>query len=936
MNKCRSNPCQNGAICTNTGADSFRCTCVPGYIGDRCQTEINMCMPDPCKNGASCANRRTDYYCACPAGFTGKNCQTNINECAPNPCFNGGSCADLINDYNCTCVPGFTGKDCNVNINECHSSPCLNGGQCIDEVNGYRCQCRPGFTGVNCQTNIDDCAPNPCKNGGEYEINKHKATFHFRTIEVQKIRDAFATCTCLPGYTGKSCEIDINECLPDICNNGSCTDKVNGYECSCFAGYNGTNCEININDCSSNPCQNGGKCVDGVNSYKCQCLPGYTDKHCGTNINECDSRPCLNGAKCIDGIANYTCNCSAGYEGRNCQQRINHCASKPCNNSGTCINELTEFRCVCATGYTGKTCDINMDDCLPNPCNMTGSLRCIDQVAAYKCDCIKGYTGKFCEIDVDDCDPGNTDIAIEGVGVVTEFGFCGRNGKCIDGINMYNCSCDKGWTGKKCEIDIDECQTHPCKNGGSCFQTYNADYVCECQQGFKGKNCSINIDDCAKNPCCEGSTCIDGINDFTCSCAAGMKGIDCCSTFEEMISTPWRRRKNILILGDLNSDMLRRNASSELGQQGKKLQRVLKRAGVKNVIKEPTRIAEATETLIDLIITSTVSKVVKAGSIELSISDHKLVYCVTNLQQTRKKPLIKYSRNYKNMDINGFREALETTPWWVSSVFEETDDVLNAWELLYNNVVDEYIKVRKAKVRKDSLPWITTDIRKIMNRRYRLLNKWQRDKDPQTHHQYKEARNLARKELRKAESKYWRQEFEKAGNSKEFWQTVKRVERKKVIKRLGPEDENCQIHTEDASKAEVLNTFCSNVGQELAEKLPESQKEKPEKATGPDNIRAKDLSIAGEFIINGIRGLFNKILHQREFPQNWKCGKLKVAYKSGMPTNRGNYRPLSMLSILSKMLEGHQLTNMQRGINCIVQSNGDILKGNQQKFYCYF
>ena len=286
------------------------------------------------------------------------------------------------------------------------------------------------------------------------------------------------------------------------------------------------------------------------------------------------------------------------------------------------------------------------------------------------------------------------------------------------------------------------------------------------------------------------------------------------------------------------------------------------------------------------------------------------------------------------MDINGFREALETTPWWVSSVFEETDDVLNAWELLYNSVVDEYIKVRKAKVRTDSLPWVTTDIRKIMNRRYRLLNKWQRDKDPQTHHQYKEARNLVRKELRKAESKYWRQEFEKAKKAKEFWQTVKRVERKKVIKRLGPiEDENGQIHTEDASKAEVLNTFFSNVGQELAEKLPGSQKEqysfinritptidsvsvdnqhlskqlgkiKPEKATGPDNIRAKDLSIAGEFIMNGIRGLFEKILHQKEFPQNWKCGKLKVAYKSGMPTNRGSYRPLSMLSILSKMLEG--------------------------------
>ena len=34
-------------------------------------------------------------------------------------------------------------------------------------------------------------APNPLL-AGDYEVNKHKAIFHFRTIGVQEIRDAFA------------------------------------------------------------------------------------------------------------------------------------------------------------------------------------------------------------------------------------------------------------------------------------------------------------------------------------------------------------------------------------------------------------------------------------------------------------------------------------------------------------------------------------------------------------------------------------------------------------------------------------------------------------------------------------------------------------------------------------------------------------------------
>lgn len=110
------------------------------------------------------------------------------------------------------------------------------------------------------------------------------------------------TCSCIPGMTGRICDIDIDDCISAPClNNGQCIDELGGFHCNCNGtGYEGKNCELNIDECVSNPCTNGARCIDQVKDYFCECHAGYKGKNCDQDINECESNPCQYNSTCLE------------------------------------------------------------------------------------------------------------------------------------------------------------------------------------------------------------------------------------------------------------------------------------------------------------------------------------------------------------------------------------------------------------------------------------------------------------------------------------------------------------------------------------------------------------------------------------------------------------------------------------------------------------
>ena len=105
-------------------------------------------------------------------------------------------------------------------------------------------------------------------------------------------------------------------------------------------------------------------------------------------------------------------------------------------------------------------------------------------------------------------------------------------------------------------------------------------------------------------------------------------------------------------------------------------------------------------------------------------------------------------------------------------MLDEIDDVTYCFETFYNDIIKEQEnKKRQGKLKKTkSLPCVNGDVRKLKNKRYRALLSWQKDESNcALKRKYKDLRNQARKELRIAETNYWKDQFKKANKNKDHY-----------------------------------------------------------------------------------------------------------------------------------------------------------------------
>ena len=200
---------------------------------------------------------------------------------------------------------------------------------------------------------------------------------------------------------------------------------------------------------------------------------------------------------------------------------------------------------------------------------------------------------------------------------------------------------------------------------------------------------------------------------------------------------------------------------------------------------------------------------------------------------------------------------------------------------------------------------------------------------------FKTTRNKVNIELRNAKKDYYSSKIaDQKFNPKKAWKSTNsllgRQNKPTVINELRVGENNFTNH-EDI--AEGFNEYFSNIGPNLASNIDSSnynfethvKNAKSEfaafqhvtvnhvshllhglssnKATGIDKISCKIIKLATPVISDSLTLIFNQAITLSSFPDEWKIARVIPLYKNGQRNIPGNYRPISVLPAISRIME---------------------------------
>ncbi|MGL1888436.1 MAG: reverse transcriptase family protein [Reichenbachiella sp.] len=260
------------------------------------------------------------------------------------------------------------------------------------------------------------------------------------------------------------------------------------------------------------------------------------------------------------------------------------------------------------------------------------------------------------------------------------------------------------------------------------------------------------------------------------------------------------------------------------------------------------------------------------------------------------------------------------------------------------SVLNKVAPIKEVRIKQQSDPWINSEILHLIDERDSHLSQFKKTKLEDSYTKYTYYRNQVNYVNKKAKAMYFKNNVnDNLNKPKKLWSVLKELGTSKSCKtkilNIGLKI-NQTICFDKLMVATKFNQFFCSIAENLVKQLPPITGKygfnfvkkyyqakagtdkiltiKPVtedkvkqmilklnafKATGLDGLPAKFLRDSAETVAKPLTYIINLSIECGEFPQELKLAKVVPIYKKKEKTEPGNYRPVSILSIVSKLFE---------------------------------
>lgn len=378
------------------------------------------------------------------------------------------------------------------------------------------------------------------------------------------------------------------------------------------------------------------------------------------------------------------------------------------------------------------------------------------------------------------------------------------------------------------------------------------------------------------------------------------------------------RCENIMIIGDLNQNTVREAFTSLTVVHD-----------LHNHVTFPTHISGSS---LDPVVTDLPPNTVQCSSLGfVGTSDHVAVLTKIKFERPREESYTRTLWKWEKANWGALRASLRSTNWG-DVLCGDTDQQVQRFTELLHTLQARWVPHSTHQTKAADQPWFGPQCRAASDAKYRSWLAYKRHPTDRNRQRHREAAERMRHTQEWA-SNQWVANLKKKlrggqVGSKRWWSLVKEQEGVSRGTTIPP------LHRGDGSMAHSACDKADLLARHFTDKMRVSDPERPpptlpnivkdkllrlttreaevkavmlkldeEKAVGPDNLSPRLLRQCAHELAGPLTTLFNECLRTSRWPSAWKMSRVVPVHKKDDKTSAKNYRPVSLLPVLSKVLE---------------------------------